>query len=68
MARKSIIKKTVLILLLIIASLILYFSSNSKVTKNVDSYIYELPFKKGTKYKIIKGIFADTLFSLGGWT
>lgn len=54
MARKSIIKKTVLILLLIIASL-LYFSSNSKVTKNIDSYIYDLPFKKGTKYKIVQG-------------
>jgi murein DD-endopeptidase MepM/ murein hydrolase activator NlpD len=55
MARTLIIKKTVLILLLIIASLILYFSSNSKVTNNVDSYIYELPFKKGTKYKVVQG-------------
>jgi murein DD-endopeptidase MepM/ murein hydrolase activator NlpD len=55
MARKSIIKKTVLILLLIIASLFVYFSSRSKVTKNIDSYIYDLPFKKGTKYKVVQG-------------
>ena len=48
-------KKFLLILLLIIVCVVVYFLSGSEVTKNLDSYIYELPFKEGTKYKVVQG-------------
>lgn len=48
-------KKTIFILLLIIAVLVIYLSSSSKVTNNLDTYIYDLPFKGGTKYKVVQG-------------
>jgi murein DD-endopeptidase MepM/ murein hydrolase activator NlpD len=48
-------KKVFFILILIIASLIVYFSLSSKVTNNLDSYIYELPFGKGTGHKVVQG-------------
>lgn len=48
-------KKVILVLLLLIAGTILYFSSSSEVTDNVDIYIYDLPFKEGTKYKVVQG-------------
>ena len=34
--------------------LILYFYSSS-VTKNVDSYVYQLPFEKGSNFKVVQG-------------
>jgi murein DD-endopeptidase MepM/ murein hydrolase activator NlpD len=48
-------KKIILVLLLIIAGLVVYFSSSSKVSNNLDTYIYDLPFKEGTKHKIAQG-------------
>ena len=47
--------KKIFILFLVIASLVMYFSSTSKVTNNLDAYIYDLPFKKGTKHKVVQG-------------
>ena len=48
-------KKIIFILLLIVAGLVVYFSLSSKVTDNLDSYIYDLPFKEGTAYKVVQG-------------
>ncbi len=33
----------------------LYFSSSTEVTNNLDSYIYDLPFKEGTSHKVVQG-------------
>jgi murein DD-endopeptidase MepM/ murein hydrolase activator NlpD len=50
-----------LIFILIILSLItcMFFSCATAVSKNLDSYIYELPYKEGSSYKIVQGY--------GGW-
>jgi murein DD-endopeptidase MepM/ murein hydrolase activator NlpD len=48
-------KKVMLILLFSISGLVVYFSLGSKVTNNLDAYIYDLPFRKGTRHKIIQG-------------
>jgi murein DD-endopeptidase MepM/ murein hydrolase activator NlpD len=48
-------KKIILILLLVIIGFIMYFSSTSEFTNNMDTYIYELPFKEGTKQKVVQG-------------
>lgn len=48
-------KKFILILLLIIIGLVFYFSLSTKVTDNLDTYIYELPFKEGTAHKVVQG-------------
>ena len=48
-------KKVILILLLIIVGIVIYFSLSSSVTNNLDTYIYDLPFKKGTSHKLVQG-------------
>lgn len=48
-------KKAILILLLIITGLVIYFSLNTHVTNNLDTYIYDLPFKAGSKHKVVQG-------------
>jgi len=52
---QNIMKKVILILLLVIGGVVIYFSLTSTVTKNIDTYIYELPFKEGTSYKVVQG-------------
>jgi murein DD-endopeptidase MepM/ murein hydrolase activator NlpD len=50
------ITKWLLILIGIIGViLIILFTWQTEVTKNVDDYIYELPFEKGTKHRIVQG-------------
>jgi len=48
-------KKIILIFLLFGIGLFVYFSSGSTVTKNIDTYIYDLPFAPGTKHKVVQG-------------
>lgn len=48
-------KKFLYILLLIVAGLVVYFSLGSEVTNNLDTYIYDLPFKEGTSHKVVQG-------------
>jgi murein DD-endopeptidase MepM/ murein hydrolase activator NlpD len=48
-------KKVPFIILLIIVGLVVYFKSSSKVTDNLDTYIYDLPFKEGARYKVVQG-------------
>lgn len=55
MTAKTIIKRTALILILLVAGFIFYFSLGSEVTDNLDTYIYELPFKEGTGHKVVQG-------------
>ena len=43
------------IVLLIVAAVIVYFLLGSRVTENLDSYIYDLPFKAGTPYRVVQG-------------
>ena len=45
----------ILVLLFIIAVIVVFFSLSSKVTNNIDTYIYDLPFKEGSKYKVVQG-------------
>jgi murein DD-endopeptidase MepM/ murein hydrolase activator NlpD len=49
------IKKSILISLLIVGGLVIYFTSGSKVTNNLDTYIYDLPFAEGTRHKVVQG-------------
>jgi len=44
-----------LIIALLAAGLAWYFSSGSPVTENLDSYIYELPYRQGTRHKVVQG-------------
>lgn len=48
-------KKVIFIVLLIILGLVVYFSLSSTITNNLDTYIYDLPFKKGARYKVVQG-------------
>ena len=52
-------KKTPLFLFIflfvVIAGLVIYFSLTTEVTPNLDTYIYDLPFKEGTSHKIVQG-------------
>lgn len=48
-------KIAILIILLIIIGIAIYFSLGSEVTQNLDSYVYELPYKEGTSHKVVQG-------------
>jgi len=48
-------KKVFLVAILVIVAFVIYLSLGSEVTKNVDNYIYELPFKKGASHRIVQG-------------
>lgn len=43
------------ILFIVICGLVIYFSLTTEVTNNLDSYIYNLPFKEGTRQKVVQG-------------
>jgi murein DD-endopeptidase MepM/ murein hydrolase activator NlpD len=52
--------KTVLFIILIIfviaiAGMAVYFSLGSTVTRNLDTYLYDLPYQPGTKHKVVQG-------------
>ena len=48
-------KKMFLLFIVIIAAVFVYFLLGSEVTKNLDPYVYELPFKQGTTHKVVQG-------------
>lgn len=52
---KSIVKKVFFLILLIIAFLFVFSILSSSVTKNLDNYVYDLPFEKGQKHRIVQG-------------
>lgn len=50
------IVKIIFVISLILAiGTFIFFSISTDVTPNIDSYVYELPFKKGYKYKVVQG-------------
>jgi murein DD-endopeptidase MepM/ murein hydrolase activator NlpD len=55
MATRTSIKKAFLISLFLLLAVAIYFSIGSEVTGNLDSYIYELPFKQGTSHRVVQG-------------
>lgn len=44
-----------IIVILLVITVFILFSWKTEVTKNVDNYIYELPFEKGTRHKVVQG-------------
>ncbi len=50
-----IIKAIFTIAIILIIGIIFFFSYSTSVTKNVDTYNYELPFNKGSRYRVIQG-------------
>ncbi len=52
---KLIIKRLFLIILIIVAGLFVFSLLSNSVTKNLDTYTYNLPFKEGAKYRIVQG-------------
>jgi murein DD-endopeptidase MepM/ murein hydrolase activator NlpD len=53
--RKIIIVSMVSIALIAVAIIYVFFIYKSSVTKNTDSYIYTLPFQKGTMHTVVQG-------------
>ena len=48
--------KTLLIVAFILTiALVFLFSYSTSVTRNIDNYEYELPFQKGSKYRVVQG-------------
>jgi murein DD-endopeptidase MepM/ murein hydrolase activator NlpD len=52
---KLILKRILFIILLIVAGLFVFSLLGSDVTKNLDTYSYNLPFDEGTKHRIVQG-------------
>jgi murein DD-endopeptidase MepM/ murein hydrolase activator NlpD len=50
-----IFKVLVIIVFLCTTALVILFYYSTSVTKNLDTYEYELPFKKGAKYRVVQG-------------
>jgi murein DD-endopeptidase MepM/ murein hydrolase activator NlpD len=54
--RSSRVTKTFFIVAFILTiGLVFLFSYSTSVTKNIDNYEYELPFHRGTKYRVVQG-------------
>jgi murein DD-endopeptidase MepM/ murein hydrolase activator NlpD len=52
---KTIIRSLVIFILLLIIGTLIFSKLTSDVTKNIDAYIYNLPFEKGTKHRLVQG-------------
>lgn len=51
----KVIKWLVVSIVIVLAILAILFSYQTEVTKNIDSYIYELPFESGTGHRVVQG-------------
>lgn len=49
------IKVLLLVILVLIVGMYIFFSIHTRVTANLDTYEYSLPFKKATKHKVAQG-------------
>ena len=47
--------KFLLIASLLLIAVLLYWSYKSDITKNIDPYVYELPYKEGTSHFVMQG-------------
>jgi len=52
---KKVLQIFFLVLIVLAAGLFIYFSSGSEVTNNLDNYVYDLPYAKGTRHRIVQG-------------
>jgi len=52
---KSIMQKAIIVVTIMITALLVFSKLSSRVTSNLDSYTYNLPFKSGEKYKVVQG-------------
>jgi murein DD-endopeptidase MepM/ murein hydrolase activator NlpD len=52
---KTIIKSLIIFIFLLIIGAFIFSKLTSDVTKNIDTYIYNLPFEKGTKHRVVQG-------------
>jgi murein DD-endopeptidase MepM/ murein hydrolase activator NlpD len=52
---RLIMKRIFFIILIIVAGLFVFSLLSSSVTKNIDTYIYNLPYKEGTKHRVVQG-------------
>lgn len=50
-----IVKAFFIVAFILTIGLVILFYYTTPVTKNIDNYIYSLPFKKGTKFKVVQG-------------
>lgn len=51
----KIIKTLLFIVLILLLAAYIFSKITSSVTKNIDSYIYNLPYEKGTKQAVVQG-------------
>jgi murein DD-endopeptidase MepM/ murein hydrolase activator NlpD len=49
------IKAFLIVAVILILGFVILFYYTTPVTKNIDNYVYSLPFKKGVKYKVVQG-------------
>ena len=52
---RRIIKTFIIIALSLSIGLVILFSYSTAVTKNIDNYEYQLPFEKGSRYRVVQG-------------
>jgi murein DD-endopeptidase MepM/ murein hydrolase activator NlpD len=52
---KLIMKRIFFTILIIVAGLFVFSLLSSSVTKNIDTYVYNLPYKEGTKHRVVQG-------------
>jgi murein DD-endopeptidase MepM/ murein hydrolase activator NlpD len=52
---RLVIAKIMLVVIVIIGGVLVFSLIASPVTKNIDPYVYDLPFEKGTKHRIVQG-------------
>jgi murein DD-endopeptidase MepM/ murein hydrolase activator NlpD len=52
---RKIVIRVFIITLTIIAGFFVFASWSTSVTKNIDTYTYNLPFEKGTKHRVVQG-------------
>jgi len=52
---KRFVKRILLIVLIIVAGLFVFSLLSSAVTKNLDTYTYNLPFEEGTEHRVVQG-------------
>jgi murein DD-endopeptidase MepM/ murein hydrolase activator NlpD len=52
---KLIMKRIFFVIMIIIAGLFVFSLLKSSVTKNIDTYTYNLPYKEGTKHRVVQG-------------
>jgi murein DD-endopeptidase MepM/ murein hydrolase activator NlpD len=49
------IKTLIVLVVLLVTGILIFFYAKTTVTKNLGNYIYELPYEKGTKHRVVQG-------------